>query len=113
MKIHGDENNNFILKEIGNRIKELRLKSNTTQRELSAEAGVSYSTILRIESGEGTTLENLIRVLRVFNLLQNFDLLVPEQELTPSEIFYNKPKRKRATGQRNVSDSDWKWGDEK
>lgn len=91
----------------------MRLKRNITQRELSVKAGVSYSTVLRIESGEGTTLENLIRVLRVFSLLQNFDLLVPQQELTPSEIFSNKPKRKRATGNKIVSESNWKWGDEK
>lgn len=112
MKIYGDENNRFIMEEIGNRLKELRLKQNMTQRELSAEAGVSYSTILRIENGGGSTLENLIRVLRVFNLSQNFDALVPQQELTPSEIFSNKPKRKRATGQKTVIDNDWKWGDE-
>lgn len=112
MKIYGDENNAYILKEIGQRIKDIRLGQSMTQKELAENAGVAYSTVVRIENGEGVNIENLMRVIRTLGLIQNFDLLVPEQELTPEEIFKNKPKRKRASKARKAIENTWTWGDE-
>ena len=112
MKIYGDENNAFILKELGQRIKDIRVARSLTQKELSVQAGVSFSTIVRIENGEGVNIENLMRVMRVIGLLQNFELLVPEQELMPDEILKNKKKRKRVFKKADDNQNDWKWGDE-
>lgn len=112
MKIYGDENNAFILKELGQRLKDIRIGRSITQRNLSVQAGVSFSTIVRIENGEGVNIENLMRVMRELGLLQNFNLLVPEQELTPDEILHGKQKRRRAVKMPEKSKSDWKWGDE-
>lgn len=113
MKIYGDENNAFILKELGQRIKDIRIGQSMTQKEFSVIAGVSFSTITRIENGEGTSMDNLMKVMRVLGLLQNFDLLIPEQELMPDEIFQNKSKRKRVSKAKSTDKSDWIWGDEK
>lgn len=112
MKIYGDENNAFILKELGQRIKDIRIGRSMTQKDISIQAGVSFSTIVRLENGEGVNIENLMRVMRVLGLLQNFNLLVPEQELTPDEILHKKQKRKRAVKLSETNKSDWKWGDE-
>lgn len=112
MKIYGDENNAFILKELGQRIKDIRVARSLTQKELSVQAGVSFSTIVRIENGEGVNIENLMRVMRVIGLLQNFELLVPEQELMPDDILKNKKKRKRVFKKADDNQNDWKWGDE-
>ena len=112
MKIYGGENNDYILKEIGQRIKDVRIRQKMTQTELAMSAGVAYNTILRIENGKGTNLENLIKVMRSLGLSQNLDLLIPEQELTPVELFQNKPKRKRVSKKRNTDNKEWKWGDE-
>lgn len=113
MRIHGDENNAFILKELGQRIKDIRIRRSMTQTELSANAGVSFSTVVRIENGEGVNIENIMKVMRALNLLQNFNDLVPEQELTPEELFQNKQKPKRVSKLQKVSENDWVWGDEK
>lgn len=113
MKIYGNENNAFILKEIGQRIKDIRISRSLTQKELAQNAGVSYNTLIRIENGDGANIENLIRVMRTLGLLQNFDLLIPEQNMTAEEFFYNKPKRKRVSRVKKENRTDWVWGDEK
>lgn len=96
MKIYGDENNAFLLKEMGERIRDIRIAQNLTQEEMAADIGVSLSTIKRIESGTGSTLENFLRILRYFNLTQNLEILIPSQQQSAEEIYRNVSKRKRA-----------------
>lgn len=55
-------------KEIGLRIKTLRLKNNIYQTELAKEIGVSQTHMSNIESGRaGLTLENLVKMARIFD----------------------------------------------
>ena len=110
MKLHGTESDAFILKELGSRIRDVRVGRNMTREELSVHAGVSLSSIVRIENGTGVNLDVLLKTLRSLGCIQNFDLLVPEQEQTPQDIFEGKPKRKRAY--KKKKESEWKWGDE-
>lgn len=111
MKIYGEENNSFILKEIGERIKDIRIARNMTQEEMAENAGVSLSTVRRLEKGEGTTLDNFLRILRLFNLLQNVELLVPTQQQSVEDMYKNIPKRKRASKEKTDT-INFKWGDE-
>lgn len=110
MRIQGEENNEWILIELGKRIKDIRISRSITQEELAHNAGLSFSTVVRVENGEGSNIENLMKILRVLNLVQNFDLLVPEQQPRPEDILKNKPKRQRAS--KPKKDAEWKWGDE-
>lgn len=111
MKIYGDENNAFLLKEMGERIRDIRIAQNLTQEEMAADIGVSLSTIKRIESGTGSTLENFLRILRYFNLTQNLEVLIPEQQQSAEEIYRNVSKRQRA-GKEKQTHTEFKWGDE-
>lgn len=55
-------------KEIGLRIKTLRLKNNIYQTELAKQIGVSQTHMSNIESGRaGLTLENLVKMVHIFN----------------------------------------------
>ena len=55
-------------KEIGLRIKTLRLKNNIYQTALAQEIGVSQTHMSNIESGRaGLTLENLVKMAKIFN----------------------------------------------
>ena len=110
MKIAGDENNKIILKELGCRLRDIRVSRSTTQQELAKNAGVSFSTVVRVENGESVNMENYMKILRVLGLLPNFDLLIPEQPPTLEELFKGKPKRQRASKQKKARE--WKWGDE-
>ena len=55
-------------KEIGMRIKTMRLKNNIYQTVLAKEIGISQTHMSNIESGRaGLTLENLVKMSRIFN----------------------------------------------
>jgi len=111
MKIYGDENNAFLLKEMGERIRDIRIAKNLTQEEVAEDIGVSLSTIKRIESGTGSTLENFLRILRYFNLTQNLEVLIPTQQQSAEEIYRNVSKRQRARKEKQTI-TEFKWGDE-
>lgn len=111
MKIQGNENNLYLLKELGNRIKDTRIALSMTRAELAVKSGVSLKTMERIESGENIKIENLLNVLRSLELLKNLDVLVPEQE----SLFYKETKAKRYRASKSgkvAEDVTWKWGDE-
>ena len=112
MKITGNENNTYILTEIGKRIKDIRVIHSMTQKELAEKAGVSAKTVERIENGENVKIENLLNVLRILNFLQNLNLLIPEQEYLSVEE--REKKRQRASKKALIvkEDNSWKWGDE-
>ncbi len=113
MKICGTESTDYILRELGSRLKDIRIRRNMTQHEMARNAGVSFSTIVRIEKGESVNLDNFIRAIRVFGLLENFDLLIPEQRQTPEEIYRGIPKKKRAYKLQIKNHNEWMWEDEK
>lgn len=113
MRIYGEENITFVLQELGHRAKDIRIRRNMTQKDLAENAGVSFSTVVRIERGESVNLDNFMRVIRVFDLLGNFELLIPEQELTPEEIFKGRSKKKRAHKIQKSDAHEWVWEDEK
>lgn len=88
---------------IGDRLKQTRLRQNITQQKLAEEAGVSLSSIKKIEKGEVGSFDTLLRVLRTLGLLDVLQPLVNEQQPSPSEYYEmvhsSKIKtRKRAAG---------------
>ena len=76
-----------ILKRLGTRLKAYRIARGMKQQELAAESGVGVSTIAKIENGQSVTFSLLISVMRTLGLLENLDLLVPEQKPSPMELL--------------------------
>ena len=113
MKITGVETNEIILKELGQRIKDIRINMSLKQEELALKAGVSTRTIVRLETGDNIKIESFLNVLRVLNCIQNVEVLITEQKISPEMIFNKQKKRQRAsTKQKRENTTDWKWGDE-
>lgn len=115
MKIFGTESNEQILKELGQRLKDTRIALSYTQKDMADRAGVSPKTIERIESGENVRIENLVNLLRAMNLLQNLEILVPEQTLLPTELRDYGKKRQRVASAREkeATNGTWQWGEDK
>ncbi len=113
MKIEGSLTDEIILKELAGRFARLRIRNEMTQAQLAEEAGVSMSTIQRLESGEvSIQLIALIRIMRALKLLESFDQVIDDQELSPIEQMDRKGKtRKRVRHQKKQSSTEWKWGE--
>ncbi|MCP4092328.1 MAG: helix-turn-helix transcriptional regulator [Planctomycetes bacterium] len=96
-----------VLEQIGQRVASARLQRNITQQDLAKEAGVSRSTVKRLEAGESTQLTAFIRVLRVLDLLAGLDLLLPAPRISPLHALKSEgQKRQRASSPRSGGDGD-------
>lgn len=82
-----------ILKRLGARLKAYRIARGMKQQELAAESGVGVSTIAKIENGQSVALSLLVSVMRTLGLLENLDLLVPEQKPSPLELLKMQGKQ--------------------
>jgi len=58
------------LHELGEDLSTWRRLRRLTVLEVADRAGVSRSTVLRLEAGDGSTLENLLRVARALGVLE-------------------------------------------
>lgn len=83
---------------LGTRLKEQRLRLNLTQNQLAEKAGMGKSTIIRIESGQGGTLENTIRVAIALGLINEFASLFAFEPSNIDEVMSEKKPRQRASG---------------
>lgn len=68
---------------LGERLKAQRLALNLTQATLAEKAGIGVSTVARIESGQGGTLDNVIRLAIALGMINHFAQLF---EITPHSI---------------------------
>ena len=117
MKIAKQATDAAVLTEIGRRLARVRLEKNLTQVQLAEQAGVSKSTVQRLESGDvSPQLSGFIRVCRVLDLIERLDLLVPEPVPSPVEQLKLGGKRRKRASKAKVpkpSPKKWQWRDEK
>lgn len=115
MKITKQATDAAVLAEIGRRLALVRLEKNLTQIQLAEQAGVSKSTVQRLESGDvSPQLSGFIRVCRVLDLIERFELLVPEPLPSPVEQLKLGGKRRQRASKAHVlktSTKKWQWGD--
>ena len=102
----------IIIKRIGNHLKTVRLRQNITQQSLADAAGVSLSSLKKVEKGEIGSFDSLLRVLRTLGKLDVLQPLVEEEQLSPSEYYElvqsntAKHQRQRAVGRLNNSNKE-------
>jgi putative transcriptional regulator len=82
-----------IATELGNRLKQARLNANLTQRSLVDKTGLSIKAIMNAEKGK-SQLETLITVLIALNLVEQLNLFIPEQEISPLQLVKLKGKQR-------------------
>ncbi len=111
------ESDQAVLQELGRRLARQRLDRNLSQERLAAEAGVSRSSVRRLEAGEPTQLTVLIRVLRALRMLDNLEQLLPEPTVRPlEELERGRKERRRASPERREPEppaaDPWTWGED-
>lgn len=117
MKFSAALSDDATLRELGERLSRYRLNRNQAQAALADEAGVSLSTVIRLEQGESVQLTSLLRVLRALGLLDSLDALVPAPALSPIQQLKRQGKvRRRASGSGDAiaetPAEPWSWNDE-
>lgn len=92
-----------------------RLDLGLTQSQLAEQAGVAKRTLERIEAGGSTKMSSIIRILRVLDLVQGLNLLVPEIQARPMDLLKRKGKiRQRASKKQKSKQTGapWSWRDD-
>lgn len=97
---------------IGDSLARVRLSRNLTQAMLAGEAGISISTLKRLEHGNNPTLDSLVRVITALGLAENLSLLIPDTSVRPLERAAAKGhERQRARGAKTKQPNGepWTW----
>ncbi len=118
MKITKEATDATILDELGGRLAKIRVNRNLTQAQLATQAGVGKRTVERLEAGTvGTQLSGFIRVCRVLDVIERFDLLVPEPVPSPVAQLKmagrNRQRASTAKPAKKLATKKWQWGAEK
>jgi len=107
------QTNAAIMRQIGSKLKELRIEKNMKQKELADAAGVSVFTISSIENGKTTSLLTIIQLLRALEHLDYLDSFFQEESISPvayAKLMKNNKKKERvksSTSIINSKDSEW------
>lgn len=90
-----------IVNEIGSRIRKQRLLQNYSQSELAIRAGLSISTIQKLEYGTPSTIKTVIQALRVLGKLESLNNFIPEPKPSPIELAKFEGKQRERASKRN------------
>lgn len=103
MRIGKETTDEAVLSEMGRRLAQVRLGKNLTQAQLAAKAGLSKRTVERLEAGGvAPQLSGFIRICRALDLLERFELLVPEPVASPmAQLKFGGKRRRRASAATN------------
>ena len=86
---------------LGEFIKYHRVEKNISQDELAVDSGLSRPTISLMERGRSVSLNSVIKVLRVLDLLYIFDAIKISSKPSPMEMLrIEEKKRKHASKKR-------------
>ncbi len=115
MRIENENSDATVLAELGNRLSRTRLEQNVSQERLAADAGVSKSTVERIETGREVKLSSFVRILRALGRLEILDQLLPEPLPSPIERAKLQGRRRQRAAEPRREGKDeqpgpWRWG---
>ena len=83
---------------LGEQVRRLRIDAQLTQEDVARRADVSKATVSALESGRGSSLPTLIRVLRVLGRDDWFDEIRPDEGPSPLELL--RAERRQPTPRR-------------
>jgi transcriptional regulator with XRE-family HTH domain len=81
--------------ELGAQLRQLRLRKQIEQKQLSEMAGVALNAVKNLESGKGATVSSLIKVLRALGRADWLQSLAPPVSISPLQLLKAKQPRQR------------------
>ena len=110
MKINNYTHFDDIKLELSSRFKALRLSLNYSQSYVASKSGVSLRTIKSFEKDGSISFDNLIKLLKVINVADNLDYLIPSIGLNTVDLHHLGHQKQRVSRKRMKEKE--KWGDE-
>lgn len=95
-----------IQTQLGERVRRLRLNRNQDQAQVAAKAGVSERALRGLETGKGSQLITLIRVLKALEALDSLNALAPEPSISPMTMLKRGQAPQRASRPRRSTKPD-------
>ena len=105
--------NDAIMRQIGSKIKELRIEKSVKQAELADASGVSVFTISSVENGKSTSLLTIVQLLRALEHLDYPNSFFQEETISPiayAKLMKNNKKKirvKSSSTDIKKGDSEW------
>ncbi len=91
----GTSTDREIIVELGARLRALRKARGLTLAEAAERATLAPRTVARIEKGDNSRLETLLRLLRVYGRLEALDAFIPEPGVSPMAMLRELKKGER------------------
>lgn len=96
-----------LLRDLGQRLRQARLRRNLTQQQLADRAGINRSTVGEYERGASTSTLTLVQVLRTLGLLDELAALAADPGPSPLDLARRQGRvRQRASGRRRDGGND-------
>ena len=83
-----------IAERLGERLKQARLNADLTQAEVASRTGLNRRTILNAEKGN-VQLKNLVAILLTLGMVEQINLFLPIQEISPLQLAKLKGKKRQ------------------
>lgn len=97
-----NQNDTEILRELGGRLRAYRLQQNIPVADLARRAGLSKTTLTKVEAGADFRLGTLLALLRALGRLDALDAVLPSPLVSPLNLVREggPPVRQRASRRR-------------
>ena len=95
MKDYSEYSVTELVRLLGSRFKDYRLRANMTQKEVAEMSGLSLMTIHRFENGtvKNISLGSFLLLLKAIGSINDLHELMPEQ---PESLYLYKDNQKKA-----------------
>ena len=92
-----------LVRLLGKRFKEYRMRLNLTQKDVAEQSGIGLTTISKFESGAATNLSlaTMMLLLKVIGQIKSLDNLMPELPDSPYLIRRKDVKAQRIRHPKN------------
>ncbi|WP_417496941.1 helix-turn-helix domain-containing protein [Maricaulis sp.] len=100
-----------IIESLGIRLEAYRISRGIKQADLADKAGISRSTLMRLEAGTSGTIDTLVRVLQALDLTDRLADLVPDAALSPLDPMSETGQRRQRVRERKTDPAPWSWDD--
>ncbi len=112
---HSGPTSQSLRGELGARLARHRLARNVTQQALAESAGIGLRTLRRVEAGEPSGVDSVLRIALALGLADGLMSGIPEQEVRPIERVDSRGRERRRARvpKTRIPEEPWSWSEER